>query len=411
MEFKIAEVNMERFEKKINRIKNKCSKYGNPFTYEIKGECYEEINNPNYDPFLENEEKIVIKKIIVDIDGNAIINDWEFVANVEHTEKGNVFKKSPGIEYEIPQRYYDSYPVCEHCKTDRPRKMTYIVRNKNTNEFKQVGNSCLCDFIKGRSAEAVAQYISLYDFLISGEYIEPSGCNFDRYYNTREILQYASETVRLCGYVKRRDDDGCLNPDNTANKMWLFYKLDHNMFSNFEYEIEKSTRNEKEKIGFNFESEEATKMVDDALRWIATTEDNSDYIHNLKVLTQVDYNSMDKFGLLASIFPAYKKFIEYKEREKQYVEKQKKEKKPSTYVGEIGQRIVIENVSTVIISGYETEFGYVYIHKFTDENGNVYIWKSSSGSHADATKVKGTVKEHSEFRGVKQTVLTRCKVA
>lgn len=407
MEFKIAEVNMDRFEKKINRIKNKCSKYGNPFTYEIKGECFEEIDNPDYEPGSGLPKKVTIKKIIVNVDGTAIVNDWEFVANVEHTESGNVFRKSPDIDYEIPQRYYDSYPVCEHCKTNRVRKMTYIVKNKKTNEFKQVGNSCLCDFIKGRSAEEMAQYISLYNTLISGEYSEPLGSGFQRYYETKELLSYMAETVRLLGYVKRKDDDGNWNTNSTANMVERFYKADHNLFVSFERGVEEETLMIMEKIGFNHENEEAKKMVTDVLEWINTTKDNSDFIHNLKVVTKLEYNSWDKVGILCAIFPSYKRAMEWKSQK----EKQQKADKESGYVGEIGQRISIENVQTIIVSSYETDFGYVYIHKFTDENGNIYIWKSSSGSHAEATKVKGTVKEHSEFKGVKQTILTRCKVA
>lgn len=40
------------------------------------------------------------------------------------------------------------------------------------------------------------------------------------------------------------------------------------------------------------------------------------------------------------------------------------------------------------------------------------IWKTSKCFDEESVKtIVGTVKEHSEFRDVKQTVLTRCKVA
>ena len=41
------------------------------------------------------------------------------------------------------------------------------------------------------------------------------------------------------------------------------------------------------------------------------------------------------------------------------------------------------------------------------------MWKTQKGIDGevcDLFKVKGTVKEHSEYRGEKQTTLTRCKV-
>lgn len=66
----------------------------------------------------------------------------------------------------------------------------------------------------------------------------------------------------------------------------------------------------------------------------------------------------------------------------------------------------------------------VYLHKFKDEHGNIFTWKTSDPLgywdehgqwvHIDEgtqVTIKGTVKEHSEYKGIKQTVLTRCKVA
>ena len=46
-------------------------------------------------------------------------------------------------------------------------------------------------------------------------------------------------------------------------------------------------------------------------------------------------------------------------------------------------------------------------------DGNVYTWKT--GKYIDDTvdemSITGTVKAHTEFRGIKQTELTRCRVA
>ena len=40
MEYKILEENMDRLEKKLNRIAAKCKKYGNEFVYENKEYIY-----------------------------------------------------------------------------------------------------------------------------------------------------------------------------------------------------------------------------------------------------------------------------------------------------------------------------------------------------------------------------------
>jgi hypothetical protein len=52
------------------------------------------------------------------------------------------------------------------------------------------------------------------------------------------------------------------------------------------------------------------------------------------------------------------------------------------------------------------------IHIMEDDDGNVYVWRTLAEKMAEGRtyKVRGTVKEHGEYNGTKQTVLTRCKV-
>lgn len=159
MEYAIYEGNMERLEKKLTRIFNKCKAYGCDFHYQQTGEVFKELKD-------ENGKTYNARFVLVEAEGTAVINDWEFIAEVDHTEKGNIIT---GVGVEVPEQYYISKPVCEHCNSNRYRKNTYIVRNKTTGEFKQVGKSCLKDFTHGMSAEAVTQYMSLFDTLIEGE--------------------------------------------------------------------------------------------------------------------------------------------------------------------------------------------------------------------------------------------------
>lgn len=88
----------------------------------------------------------------------------------------------------------------------------------------------------------------------------------------------------------------------------------------------------------------------------------------------------------------------------------------SEYVGEVNQKIEVALTLKRVFT-YETCFGYrtstVYVNSFEDENGNVFVWKTSSwcGDERQTYTVKGTIKEHNEYKGTKQNVLTRCKIA
>jgi hypothetical protein len=79
----------------------------------------------------------------------------------------------------------------------------------------------------------------------------------------------------------------------------------------------------------------------------------------------------------------------------------------------VGQReeFVLRLIS---IREWAGDYGVTYFHLFRDVSGNNFIWKSSVYEcREDIGKVhniKGTVKAHQEYKGTKQTVLSRCKV-
>lgn len=93
----------------------------------------------------------------------------------------------------------------------------------------------------------------------------------------------------------------------------------------------------------------------------------------------------------------------------------------SNYVGTVGEKLT----ATVTwegspyferrsFTGYGTE--RCYIHRFRDADGNLIIWKSCAGfplvgaDEGCTVVISGTVKEHSEYKGEKQTYILRAKV-
>lgn len=92
-----------------------------------------------------------------------------------------------------------------------------------------------------------------------------------------------------------------------------------------------------------------------------------------------------------------------------------------SYIGEVGKRLKITATykKTFEFAGY---YGTVnFIHTFEDSDGNILVWKSTNyvewvkngfcefipkGSVVELT---GTVKDHSNYKGIDQTVFTRCR--
>lgn len=85
-------------------------------------------------------------------------------------------------------------------------------------------------------------------------------------------------------------------------------------------------------------------------------------------------------------------------------------KSTSEHVGVVGSRISVE-LTVEFMTSFENQFGVVNIICFKDADGNAFVWKTSAKAYnkGDNVRLMGTVKEHGEYRGVKQTVLTRCK--
>lgn len=96
----------------------------------------------------------------------------------------------------------------------------------------------------------------------------------------------------------------------------------------------------------------------------------------------------------------------------------KASKSTSKHIGVIGEKLEMVVYYTHTTSWDNNYGGYwnsgvTNLHTFKDADGNVFTWKTDKYIEADyGTQVilKGTVKEHSEYKGIKQTVLTRCQV-
>lgn len=91
----------------------------------------------------------------------------------------------------------------------------------------------------------------------------------------------------------------------------------------------------------------------------------------------------------------------------------------SDYFGEVGEKIEIEAlyVKCYEYEAYSTRYdddGTRFAHVFAID-GKKLIWHTASRGNiyerGKTYKLKATIKEHSEYKGTKQTVLTRCKIS
>lgn len=80
------------------------------------------------------------------------------------------------------------------------------------------------------------------------------------------------------------------------------------------------------------------------------------------------------------------------------------------FIGSLGERIEAYLTVTKAIHLDDDYGGGKIMHIFLDDLDNTYIWTTAAKSLAEGQtyKIRGTVKDHSIYKGVRQTILTRC---
>ena len=271
---------------------------------------------------------------------------------------------------------------------NRDRHLTFIVRDGNGNE-KQVGRTCLKDYCGidpngiGFANELKDVFL---DWSIEGREYDPDQHRGSLAYDTVEVLSLAIAVTKVQGYIKSGEPG--------SNKAAMF-------------ELMARKRNHKP----NAYHMEAEAMAADIMT--LTDDDNPWYavLPNVKTLLEAGYCKDSHFGYIAYAPTEYKKLLKRREEQRKREAEAEAARKSSEYIGEIGKRIDVEVKDATLVSSWETDWGMTHLYKFIDTDGNVLVWFASSMiDDNDVHKVRGTVKAHNERDGIKQTVLTRCKV-
>lgn len=334
------------------------------------------------------------KELVVDVDIEASykINGYDFIGTLDYNPdvKENIIKLADH-DVVVPTEYRNRV-WCDHCKTNHNRLHTVLLKNHETNEFIQVGKSCVKDFL-GCDLGNYASYLSIFDDI--DDYIENS--THDRSFRGKvvwdfdEIVGQTLESVNHYGYISKQQSYDYGN-DSTSSRVWLAMNQITNFDGDIIYEEYEITDDDKSKVA---EIKEFLNNFDDT---------NNEYVHNLKNFSKMPYIEGENFGLVVSVVGWYLREINKANR----IEKAKKESK-SEYIGNVGDKVTFTATPNCVYS-YDTEFGMCYIYKFLVGENEV-VWKTSKCLGDVEITLKGTIKSTNTYNGVKQTEVTRCRVA
>jgi len=339
-----------------------------------------------------------------------VIAGWEFAATVQHVDGVNILRNCPRAEeLPIPEVYRTRGSVCDHCKLDRDRRDTYLVVN-GAGEWKQIGSSCLKDFAGTHEdphqvaeyAEMLASALSLCDGAGDDEGGGFGGGRGAPVFSVVEYLKYVAAEIRESGWVPRSAADPERGVVATADRACDRIDPQRPVVP-------------RDRSVTDADAAVATASYEWALAFSTSDGERlNDYLWNLYAVAKSGIVERRTFGLAASMVAAYTK-AEARKRERA-------DKKPSEHVGTVGEtRSFVLTLDRHF--SFETAWGPVSRYLFRDGDGNVFTWKSSGRAtvigleYPNDRMVEGSayvltarVKEHGDYKGTKQTVLTLAAV-
>ncbi|CAL9955719.1 hypothetical protein VPHD479_0010 [Vibrio phage D479] len=320
-------------------------------------------------------------------------NGWSFVTLLDH-EEGLV--RSFG---ETNHRHLIGDTTCHHCNTKRSRSKTFVITNDD--KEMQVGGACLKYYINTKTTNSLTSFYSAFDAFFD-DYPMGGGYAANPVFLVEDTIKWCWVDVQERGYKgthselsTRRVVSGILNPPAG--------------------DYGKEDRARRDDYTARYDLEQAEKEAAKIIDWVKALEPKTDFEHNIKACIERGFVSSKGFGFTCAAIVAYNKAQDNDILAKKKV----KEVLVSNYIGTIKKREEFElTLEHVFVS--EGYYGDTYIHKFTDLNGNVVTWfgtkrlshkDGSAVGVTDTVKVKATVKEHAEYKDVKQTVVQRVTVA
>ena len=147
---------------------------------------------------------------IIQLEGaGSVVGAWEIVCVLHHRDGSTRVEPCVPMSERLVDRLTGTRALCEACRTVRPRKQTFIVRERRSGRTIQLGSSCLRPLTGLDSAEDAirrAQIVATIRTVLAGaahELPDPG----EEYIDTTAFLAHAVRVVRSHGFRPSREED------------------------------------------------------------------------------------------------------------------------------------------------------------------------------------------------------------
>jgi hypothetical protein len=326
------------------------------------------------------------------------------VARIDHTENGNVVSRAPGhTEDELDPAWQTAASGCQHCGKMRPRHETFLVREVASGAIVQVGSTCMAEYTGFTSGEAAISLFDLLTFLYNCTKAEYNPERPARQVKALDVLSVACALVREFGYEKAGSEYEKTDVTTKNRTLALF----HGGSGVREY-IDGQWKPLRTTTWDDAMQEDNRAKAAEVLAYVRNLCGKSDYEANLKVVLGGEWVNEEKhLGFAVSAVAAYDR---HQERARL---QDLKANLPQTseWIGSKGTRIgaTVTVASVREISG---AYGVTYLIKMVDQAGHALTWFGSGAlaltlKEGQTYDLKMTIKNHNEYKGAKETQVTR----
>jgi hypothetical protein len=311
---------------------------------------------------------------------------WTFVAKVEYVNGDPVVTGSPYYEGPAVDRSTLRADACDYCGINTRRTKTVVVENED-GERKQVGTTCLKDFLGSDFSVAwVADPFKVFE--------DSPGCGGGpRSMFVDYVLSLAACVIRQAGFVPASSFD----PPPTRSQVALLLGMGSY----------KDLLAAKEKYVAVTDADKATAA--EALDFGKAMTGDSDYVLNLQAVLKEPMFDEKYLGLVVSLVGVY---LRSKGEEAQ--RKAEAVAVTEALYAEPKTKVDFDQATVGRIVGFETQWGYSEVIIFVAD-GYRFKWMTSAApeflEEGMTVSLKGTVKGLDEYQGQVSTQLLRCKVA
>jgi hypothetical protein len=396
----IPKCHLPALREKVEKLDRKAKKLGmQPFEINVLEEAVKPWTHETVD--LEDrmsyirEEKILAVKVAITgeppkIDGYRMLARIDMAAAqaVRVTPLAWAYSRLPE-----PYRSGDATGDCDHCHMQRERRYLFLLEEVETGKILEVGKTCLKDYVGRQGADAMMRRAQLLMTVINMvEEIDEVGFSNGRppepVVDLRWLMAAAVRQIRQRGFVSRAraEETGDLATAEIVGEMARSGRM--------------ASKGMKA-----FASEDVAR-ADAVIHWARKVLPQKADLGEFESMI-IHHARFDMVGLKRGVgvmVAAVTAFDRYEE-----LEAGAESLKALGYAGDLGERLETKVVRKRSFSS-ETRWGLMWKHIFRDPEGRQIVWKTGKALEEDKVVLKGRVKEHGEYRGIPQTVVTRCSI-